>query len=116
MDLDMDLTEDEAVPVPRDDLANKMDNMMAMLLGLTQKVNAHGKHHLARAASPIGSPSTSQDALRQMRCLASPNCQLDVLESVRRVEQCLHQLMLQADASSDDKVSSDEDQPATCTR
>ena len=40
-DWNTDLTEVEAVLVATDELGHRMDNMMSMLLDLTQKVNAY---------------------------------------------------------------------------
>ena len=98
MDWDMDFTEDEAVPVPRDELVHRMDNMMSMILDLTQKWNSYDNQQTERVVSPVGSPSMSQDARRK----ASPTCQLDMSETMRRrVEQRQHQLHLQDERSSE---------------
>ena len=58
----------------------------------------------------------SQDARRKMRHQDSPTHQPDMSETVRRVEQHLHQLPLQDDASSDENLFSDEDQTASHRR
>ena len=55
----MALTEDEAVPVSKDELVHRMDNMMSMIHDLTHKVNSYDNKQTEKAASPSGSPSTS---------------------------------------------------------
>ena len=67
-DDDTDFIGDETVPAPRDDMAQRMDLMMAMVLDLTQKVQASDSQQTKRADSPIGSPSTSHDDRRRARC------------------------------------------------
>ena len=84
--------------------------MMSMILDLMQKVNESDNQQRERRASPIGSPSTSQDFRRKTTLLASPTRQLDVSDTVRRVEWCLHQLALQDDTYSEENLSGDEDQ------
>ena len=68
----MDLTKDEEVPVPIDDFVNRMDNMMSMLMDLTQKVNSYDNQQADRAASPVRFPLMSKDDRRKTRCPASP--------------------------------------------
>ena len=52
IDGETDYTGNEAVPTPKDDMVQKMNTMMAMILDLSQKIHASDVRQTERTASP----------------------------------------------------------------
>ena len=64
MGWEMDLIEDEAIPAPRDQIMDRMDNMMAMInKDLAKKVNGSDNHppHPEGATQPPRMPGKRRD-------------------------------------------------------
>ena len=106
---------DKAVPTLRDEMVQRMDNMMAMIRDLTHKIYGSDPQQMERATLPLGSPPMPLDDWRRVRCqtnhLYPPTGHLRTMR--KRIEQHLHQLPFHEDDSSDENVSSDQDQPAS---
>ena len=110
------LTGDEAVPTTWEDLTQRMDVVITMLLDLSCKVQATEAQPKGWALSSLASPSASS-IVRRAKPKTTTTHESDVSEEVRwRVEHKLWHIHISEVTCLDSNSTSDEEQPTTRKR
>ena len=111
------MTADETLPAPLQGMIQHMDNMMDMLLELSQTVHGQDNSVADQTVTPLASVSAPQPWRRRARPQNSPTCDVDISEIMRQtIEQRLRQFSLVDGATSHEDSSSDEEQVTTRKR